>query len=180
MKSRSPLLLILVACSSFAADPSHYAGEESRAVKSLSEQEIASLRRGDGMGFAKLAELNHYPGPKHVLDISDELGLSSTQFAETESLYEEMRSNAVSIGEELIVAESRLDKDFANSSITPQTLEVALLEIGILRARLRYVHLEAHLRQVELLDTDQIAQYDSVRGYQGARQDHRHHLGPHN
>jgi len=180
MKNNILLFLLLVACSAFAADPSPYAGEEKQIVKSLSEQEITSLRKGDGMGFAKLAELNHYPGPKHVMDVSGELGLSSSQFAETELLYEEMRSSAMAFGEELIAAESRLDQDFADESVTPQSLEAALLEIGILRARLRYVHLEAHLRQVELLSADQIAQYDSLRGYQGAEQDHRHHTGSHN
>ncbi len=180
MESKSVLFLLLVACGSFAADPSPYAGEESRIIKSLSEQEITSLRKGDGMGFAKLAELNHYPGPKHVLDVSNELGLSSAQITKTALLYEEMRLNAVEIGEELIAAESRLDQDFADVSVTAHTLEAALLEIGILRARLRYVHLEAHLRQVELLNAAQIATYDSLRGYQGAGQDHSHHTGSHN
>jgi len=173
-------VLLFVTYVSFAADPSQYVSEESRTIKSLSVQEEESLRRGDGMGFAKLAELNHYPGPKHVLDVSDELGLSSNQVAETESLYEEMRSNAVALGEELIAAESRLDQDFADESVTPQMLEAGLLEIGNFRARLRYVHLEAHLRQAQLLSADQVVQYDSLRGYQDAAQDHSHHAGSHN
>lgn len=173
-------VLLFVTYVSFAADPSQYIGEESRAIKSLSAQEVDSLRRGDGMGFAKLAELNHYPGPKHVLDVSDELGLSPTQIVETEFLFEQMQSNAVALGEELIAAESRLGQDFADKSVTPQTLEAALLKIGNLRARLRYVHLEAHLRQAQLLSADQIARYDSLRGYQDAAQDHSHHAGSHN
>ena len=180
MKYIALLILCVYPCVSFGAEESPYAGEELRSFKSFSDREVRALRHGGGMGFAKLAELNHYPGPKHVLDISDELGLSSSQIAETELLYEEMRMNAVTVGEELIAAESRLDQDFADASVTQETLEAALLEIGILRARLRYVHLEAHLRQVELLSADQIAQYDSLRGYQGAEQDHRHHTGSHN
>lgn len=173
------LILLLVSCFSFASDPSPYAGEENRAVKSLSEQEITALRKGDGMGFAKLAELNHYPGPKHVLEISTELGLSSSQVSDTQTLYDQMNARAVAKGEELIAAESRLDKEFEEKSITAHSLEAALLELGRLRAELRFVHLEAHLKQAQLLSADQILKYDSVRGYQGAGRDHSHHSGSH-
>lgn len=51
---------------------SPYAGQESREIKALSPDEIAALRKGDGMGFAKAAELNGYPGPRHVLDLAAE------------------------------------------------------------------------------------------------------------
>ena len=91
MKKLAALFLTLVSCSVLASDQSPYAGEEFRSIKSLSDHEIQSLRRGDGMGFSKLAELNHFPGPKHVLDVADELELSPLQLAETKSLYEEMR-----------------------------------------------------------------------------------------
>src|SRR5919107_1454461 len=39
-----------------------------RPVKSLSEQQVADLRAGRGMGLALPAELNGYPGPMHVLE----------------------------------------------------------------------------------------------------------------
>jgi hypothetical protein len=162
-----------------ATDRSPYAGEEYRQVKSLSEQEIEALRRGDGMGFAKLAELNHYPVPKHVLDISDELALSSSQQVPTEQLYEEMRLNALALGEKLQAAESGLDRAFEDESINSQLLEIALLEIGKLRAQLRYTHLETHLRQRQLLNPEQILIYDSTRGYHGTEQDHSRHSGMH-
>lgn len=167
MKRTAALFLTLIPCFVIASDQSPYAGEEVRSIKSLSEQETKSLRSGDGMGFAKLAELNHFPGPKHVLDIANELGLSPQQLVETKSLYEEMRRNAVIIGEELLAAESRLDKNFEQRTISPESLEAALLEIGSLRARLRYVHLRAHLSQTQLLRPAQIQKYDAVRGYGG-------------
>jgi hypothetical protein len=37
---------------------------------------VASLLKGDGMGFAKAAELNGYPGPAHVLSVAKELNLT--------------------------------------------------------------------------------------------------------
>ena len=144
---------------------SPYAGEEARSIKSLSANEIRSLRAGAGMGFAKLAELNHYPGPKHVLAIADDLELSMAQRESTESLYNEMRQAAIKLGERLIEAETRLDNMFRDASITEDLLERALLEIGELRARLRYVHLETHLRQRRILTGEQVEKYDAIRGY---------------
>src|SRR5690348_13327169 len=47
-----------------AANP--YAGQQARAIKALSEADVAALRGGEGMGLAKAAELNGYPGPRHV------------------------------------------------------------------------------------------------------------------
>jgi len=170
------LAVFAVVCfSPAAAGQSNYAGEETRAIKSLSSSQIESLRRGDGMGFAKLAELNHYPGPKHVLEIAEQLGLNPSKIAETTKLYEEMRSNAIAIGEELIEAESRLDHAFESGSVTPTALATALLEVGELRARLRYVHLEAHLRQKALLSPEQVKKYDALRGYTGAGHDYSRH-----
>ena len=48
---------------------SPYAGQESRRIKSLSEQDIAELRAGRGWGLAKAAELNGMPGPAHLLEL---------------------------------------------------------------------------------------------------------------
>lgn len=164
--------LVLVPCVSVASDQSPYAGEERREVKSLSKKEINSLRHGDGMGFAKLAELNHYPGPKHVLEIADELDLSASQRVQTETLYEEMQRDAVALGEQLLAAESRLDLEFEKRSVSPDSLRTALLEIGELRARLRYVHLEAHLQQKNVLSPEQVREYDKLRGYRDSKHEH--------
>jgi hypothetical protein len=172
------IILILIPCVALASDRPPYSGEQLRSIKSLSEQQIESLRRGDGMGFAKLAELNHFPGPKHVLDISDELALSPHQIAETKSLYEEMLRGAIALGEKILVAESQLDGNFEQGSIDPESLETALLEISRLQADLRYIHLHAHLREKQLLKPEQIQVYDSVRGY-SVTGDHGEHAIKH-
>ena len=174
MNKLASILLVMAACFSSAAAESPYVGQELREIKSLSEREIASLRRGDGMGFAKLAELNHFPGPKHVLEIADQLSLSTGQLSETRALYDEVRRNAVALGEELLLAEAQLDRAFEENSISSESLESALLEIAKIRARLRYVHLEAHLRQKNLLRPEQIRRYDELRGYHGGAHAHDH------
>lgn len=43
-----------------------YAGEQGREIKSLSSDEVAGLKAGAGMAYAKAAGLNGYPGPAHV------------------------------------------------------------------------------------------------------------------
>ncbi|MDX1507630.1 MAG: YciI family protein [Woeseiaceae bacterium] len=171
MKSSLFLAIASVAMALPAIAESPYAGQEHRLIKSLSAQEIRSLENGDGMGFAKLAELNRYPGPRHVLDLADELGLSAAQLADTEALYEEMRSNAQSVGREVIAAELALDRAFAHGDIDRASLNSALSRIGELRARLRYVHLEAHLRQKDLLTDAQVDAYDRARGYHQGHHD---------
>ena len=54
-------------------DHTPYAGQQQRAVKALSEQQVADLRAGRGMGLALAAELNGYPGPLHVIELADKL-----------------------------------------------------------------------------------------------------------
>lgn len=179
MNKFASLLLFMIPVTLLASEQAPYAGEEQRRIKSLSAQEIESLRNGSGMGLAKLAELNHFPGPKHVLEVAGELELSPSQLASTEALYEEMLADAVALGKDILLAESRLDQDFTEKIISSGTLESALLEIGTLRARLRYVHLEAHLRQQKLLTSEQIQKYDELRGYRGAAHDHSEHSKNH-
>ena len=58
-----------------------YGGLETRPIKALSEQQIADLKAGRGMGMALAAERNGYPGPLHVLELADQLGLTPAQRA---------------------------------------------------------------------------------------------------
>jgi hypothetical protein len=58
-----------------------YAGLQMRPIKALSEQQVADLSSGRGMGLALAAELNGYPGPSHVLELADKLDLTTEQRA---------------------------------------------------------------------------------------------------
>ncbi|MDH3532831.1 MAG: hypothetical protein OEO82_07860 [Gammaproteobacteria bacterium] len=149
-----------------ANEASPYVGQEHRDIKSLSQQDIEALSRGDGMGFAKAAELNGFPGPRHVLELAEALQLTADQYARTEALYEEMRRNAGAAGAQLIAAEAELDTLFAGRNVDVSSLQKALDSIAEVRARLRYVHLEAHLRQQQILSARQVARYAKLRRYQ--------------
>ena len=173
------ILFALSIATSVSADQSPYAGQEHRPVKSMSAQEVDALMNGDGMGFAKLAELNHFPGPKHVLDLAQQLKLTPDQIKKSRTLFDDMRSAAIATGQELLAAEAELDRAFAEKTISAESLERALLEIAGIRARLRFVHLEAHLRQARLLTKTQIALYDRHRGYGHDGADHAGHSPRH-
>ena len=61
------------------AQSNPYAGDQARDIKALSQQEVKQYLSGAGMGFARAAELNRYPGPMHVLELSDQLALTPEQ-----------------------------------------------------------------------------------------------------
>ena len=148
-------------------EPGHskYAGQEWRAVTSLSAEDIAELRRGGGWGLAKPAELNGIPGPAHLLELSDEIPLSADQIRLVTALQAEMRQKAIPLGERLIDAERALDQLFRRRDMSPQRLRSALDRIGKIRTELRFVHLETHFRTPEILSAAQIARYNALRGY---------------
>jgi hypothetical protein len=58
-----------------------YSGMQTRPIKALSDQQVADLKAGRGMGLALAAELNSYPGPSHLVELSDQLGLTSEQLS---------------------------------------------------------------------------------------------------
>ncbi len=160
-----------------SAAESPYAGEEAREIKALSRSVIDDYLSGQGMGYAKAAELNHYPGPKHVLDLAGQLGLTPEQTTQTVVLHALMKESAINVGKDLVAKERELDRMFALGSMTSDRLEELLSEIGALEAKLRFVHLNAHLEQKALLTQHQIRLYDKLRGYgatPGAGHDHGH------
>jgi hypothetical protein len=173
------LVIVATTAIGIAQTTSPYAGQEQRTIKALSEEEIRDLLEARGMGLAKAAELNSYPGPLHVLQLANELGLSDAQSKATDSLYATMRQRALSIGRQIVEAERTLDRAFANGAIEPATLRSQVTAIATLLGELRAVHLEAHLAQRSLLTPEQIAQYDVLRGYRRNPEPHdaRRHGG---
>jgi len=166
------LAIVATTATGIAQTTSPYAGQEQRAIKALSDEEIRDLLEARGMGLAKAAELNSYPGPLHVLQLANELGLSDAQRKGTDSLYANMRQQALSIGRQIVEAERTLDRAFANGAIESATLRSQLRAIATLQGELRAVHLEAHLAQRALLTPEQIAQYDVLRGYRRSAPPH--------
>jgi Spy/CpxP family protein refolding chaperone len=148
-----------------AAAASPYAGEQAREIKSLSTSDVDNLRKGAGMGYAKAAELNGYPGPMHVLELAQPLQLSAEQRDATEKLMAQHKAKARDLGAQLVDAERALDTAFATKQIDAKRISELTQRIGVLQATLRGEHLQTHLAQTALLNAQQITSYQSLRGY---------------
>lgn len=144
---------------------SSYAGHESMEISSLSPDQFRELSAGEGMGLARAAELNHFPGPKHALELATELGLSKEQVERLMGIRETMLETAIEKGAEIIDAESDLTELFRAGSPNDSTVRELTRVLGGLYGELRAIHLVAHLRTVEVMTEDQVVVYDRLRGY---------------
>jgi Spy/CpxP family protein refolding chaperone len=142
-----------------------YAGQQGREIKSLSENEVQGYLAGQGMALAKAAELNHYPGPLHVLELAKQLQLSDAQKMKTEQIRQVMLKQATSLGKSIVEKEKELDALFTGGKIDEAALSATVGEIAQLQGDLRTVHLRAHLEQKEILTPEQVKKYDELRGY---------------
>ena len=142
-----------------------YAGQDARAVSSLSAKDVAQLEAGEGRGLAKPAELNGYPGPAHVIELADDLALTPEQTAAVQTSFAAMRERARKLGVDLIAAERQLDAAFESGTIDRAVLDRLLKEAETVRAALRGVHLAAHLEVTPLLNEAQRERYAALRGY---------------
>jgi Spy/CpxP family protein refolding chaperone len=165
-------VISLIAANALAASP--YAGEEGREIKALSAADVDAYLTGQGMGFAKAAELNGYAGPKHVLELASELNLTAEQRTRTQALFASMQTKAVALGRQVVAEERTLDRLFASTSITQDSLQESVTRIGELQADVRAAHLEAHLEQAKILTPEQRAEYLRLRGYHASGAHHSH------
>jgi Spy/CpxP family protein refolding chaperone len=158
------ILALLGLASALAADMP-YAGQQTRTIKALSDQEVSDYVEGRGMGSSKAAELNHYPGPAHVLADSSRLELTDRQKAETQSVFDAMSAVAQTSGAAIVTKEAELDALYASGQAAPGTIKELVTELARLQAEFRYAHLSAHLAMRTILTPEQIARYDEMRGY---------------
>ncbi len=176
MKSIIVLIAATMVGFAYTAAESPYSGQHKREIKALSHEEIGDYLSGKGMGYAKAAELNHYPGPKHVLELAEPLKLTSEQVKQTQAVFDAMQNQAVALGKQLVEKEKELDRKFAAGQIDRESLDLLVSDIGALQAEIRYVHLQAHLEQKKLLSREQVDLYDQLRGY---KKDQIHGHGSH-
>jgi hypothetical protein len=157
--------MLLMPVGNVIAGDAPYAGLETRQIKALSPQQIDDLRAGRGMGFALAAELNDYPGPRHVLDLSGPLGLSADQHRHVSALFDEMAAQAKALGARVVKAEKRLDNLFADKRADKMVLQSHISQIARLNGELRYLHLRYHVDVRKMLSDVQISRYAELRGY---------------
>lgn len=162
------LLMLLVAATS-AQDrlTSPYQHQAQSGLRGLSEDEIEELRAGSGMGLARAAELNSYPGPRHVLDAIEagKLQANRDQVEAVRQIFDGMKSDAQRVGTEILNEEERLEATFRAATMTEPDLRVRVARIATLQSELRAIHLRAHLATRAILSAAQVARYNELRGY---------------
>ena len=135
----------------------------------LSPDQVKQYLAGAGMGYAKAAELNHFPGPMHVLELADKLGLSEQQRAATERLMQAHKAEARAIGEQLVESERELEALFRSGRVDEAALARAVRTAAALEGEYRLSHLETHRRMRAVLTSEQVKRYDELRGYAGEK-----------
>lgn len=145
--------------------PSAYVDLLDTEIRGLSPEQIETYQTGGGGGMALPAELNGYPGPRHVLDLAEDLELTDDQQSQIQALYDEMLPEAINLGNQILAAEAELELAFRERNIDEAFLENQLLTIGELQAQLRFVHLRTHLATIDILTQHQVVVYNSLRGY---------------
>jgi Spy/CpxP family protein refolding chaperone len=162
--------------------PSPYVGFETREVKTLSTERQEGLKRGAGLTYALAAELNGYPGPMHVLELADQLGLDADQKSRTRILFDKTRKDAIVVGQALLAAEANLDRLFQLKQVTYDRVEAQTAVAAGQEARLRAIHLNAHLTMRDILTPEQTESYERLRGYgrslDGKHDNHTGHSKP--
>lgn len=146
---------------------SDYIEFENRKIKALSKGDIDELLEGKGWGLALAAELNGYPGPVHLLEMTEagKLDLNTTQFAEIKKLHNEMRSKVIPLGKKYVMSEQALNDSFAKNDIDDVKLRQLVSETYKYLSELKYTHLSYHLKTVKILSKTQNNEYNRLRGY---------------
>ena len=153
-----------------AGQLSPYREQHASGLRGLSAQEIDDLRAGRGMGLARAAELNGYPGPRHVLDAARDgsLTLSTEQRQAIERVFAGMEREARRVGLQVIAEEQALEATFGRGEITDAELTDRVRRVAAVQSELRAVHLRAHLATRAVLSDEQVRRYNELRGYAGS------------
>jgi Spy/CpxP family protein refolding chaperone len=172
MKLLIGFLLGVVSSLANAQHAQPYAGQEMRDIKALSDQEVSQYLSGAGMGYAKAAELNGFPGPMHVLEWASALDLSSDQQVAIRQLMERHKAQARQAGLKVVEAERGIEALFRSGHVEGDVLAARVAEAARAQGDYRLTHLETHRRALALLTPAQLAKYSELRGYQGSSEHH--------
>ena len=154
--------------------PSAYVSLLDSEIRGLDQDTIEGYLTGKGLGQALPAELNGYPGPRHTIDMAEELELTEEQLAQVQALFDDMQSAVIPLGDKYLESVAELELAFREDTITDEYLHSQLEKITGIEAQMRYVHLSTHLATIDILNHDQIMEYNMMRGY-GDGMDHEQH-----
>ena len=172
---RSVVAALAFAATSTVAQQQPYAGQQDREIKALSTDEVKQYLSGAGMGYAKPAELNRFPGPMHVLELADKLDLTPDQRVRTKALMDDHKAEARAIGAKRVESERAIEMLFRSGKVDESELAKSIREAAVLEGEYRMTHLETHRRMRTLLSDEQVARYARLRGYESGGEHRRQH-----
>ena len=113
------------------------------------------LLSGDAAGQTLAAEKNGFPSPQKIVSFKDQIGLTKDQLKKMNEMLINVPISATVKGQEIVDAEEELNKLFESGTINEKTLRMKLERIGKMRADLRFVHLQAYLKEKLILTAKQ-------------------------
>ena len=123
----------------------------------------AILLNGEGAGQGIFAEVQGYPGPRHVLDMAKDLQLTDSQKKTVQTIFADMQGRAKELGQTIVNIEEEFASAFAQGLVTEKSIRDDSEEIGRLRGKLRAVHLVAHVKTQKILSANQVSLYKKLR-----------------
>ena len=123
----------------------------------------ATVRDGRGFGMAFVADQQGYPGPLHVLELKDRLGLSRDQEVNAQALLAAMFAESRPKSARLLDAEGKLRRLFAAGRPAEAAIRTAVAEVEMARADVRLVHLPFHVKMRDALTDEQRRVYQEAR-----------------
>jgi uncharacterized protein (DUF305 family) len=138
------------------------------AIRGLSPGEAHAIGAGEGAGMARAAELNGIPGPRHVLDLAEQLGLTPGQHAEITAIHATMHEEAIRVGQAYLDAQHAFEQQLRDPARRGQALTTQHPEVTTLHGELQRTHLRAHVATASVLSEEQIATYNTLRGHHPA------------
>lgn len=122
-----------------------------------------ALEQGSGAGVAMYADLNGYPGPKHILEMEHQLNLNLGQIRAIETVLDEMSEQARAKGKTIVKKEQELNALFRTGTAELEAVSRLATDIGRLRGELRAIHLTAHIHAKQILTDEQTRRYNELR-----------------
>ena len=115
------------------------------------------------MGPVREAKLNHFPGPKHLLELASEVELHNAQAISIEEILLKMKSKSVAEGSGIVEPDCHLADRFASGQPSVAEARRIARYLGVMRDTLEGIHLLAHIESARELTGDLNEGYDRLR-----------------
>jgi Spy/CpxP family protein refolding chaperone len=118
---------------------------------------------GRGFGLAFGADQHGYPGPLHILELKERLGLTPEQERRARALLDAMFAESRPTSARLLEAERRLADVFRAGTADEAAVRAAVADVERARTEVRLAHLLTHLKGRDLLTEAQRVLYHETR-----------------